>query len=367
MENKRTKISMQDIADELGISKNAVSMAYSGKRGISEALRNTIFETGNRLGYVKPQPASQVQPNRYILFLVDEQVPFSDAYYFRIYSEVMRYSQELNYQTMITSISRKMQENNELPEIIHDPKVCGVLATGLFEASYLQMIMSNGTPLVVLVNQLMNVHTDFVMSDNVQGAYQIVRHLISLGHRKIGFFSPIYSYHTFLERWQGYQLALHSYGIEPLSEYSFVSEINYGSMPHEGDHNPPSEKEISTMVDRIQALSDPPTAWFCGQDPLAYLLINEFMKRGLRIPEDISVAGYDNSVPAPPTLPMVTTLDDQREVMARHAVDRLLSHMEDPVHWHPVTIRVTGKLIPGDTTKELLSVSEAEYQSQLSE
>lgn len=365
MANKHNKVSMQDIADELGISKNAVSMAYSRKRGISEALRNTIFETGNRLGYVKPQPASQVQPNRYILFLVDEQIPFTDTYYFRIYSEVTRYSQKLNYQAMITTVSRKMQENNELPEIIHDPKVCGVLATGLFDASYFQLIMSNGIPLVVLVNQLMNVHTDFVTSDNVQGAYQVVKYLISLGHRKIGFFSPIYSYHTFLERWQGYQLALNSAGIKPLPEYSIVSEINYGSFPHERDHNPPSEKEISHIVDNIQAFSDPPTAWFCGQDPIAYSLISEFSKRGLRIPEDLSVAGYDNSVPAPPTLPTLTTLDDQREIMARHAVDRLLRHIENPSSWSPVVIRVTGKLILGDTVKEIPSVSEAEYQSLL--
>ncbi len=339
---------MQDIADELHISKNAVSLALSGKAGTSDALREKVVEAATRMGYLEAALAE-----KRILFIVDEYIQFQDVFYYPIFSEVMRYAQGQGYHVVIAGVSRKMQDEMTIPDIVYEFPVSGVLSMGLLAAPYLQKIMDMDLPLVMLVNQVMGLRTDFVMSDNTEGAFQAVNYLMSMGHRKIGFLSHIYSYRSFYQRWQGYQLALRSAGLPVVPEYSIVSEIHYGSTPHPGDYRPVTEEQIRRYVDTMLGLADPPTAWMCGHDPMALAIMNELQRRGISIPDDLSIVGFDNIEHAALVHPALTTMDAKRAVMSRCAVDLLRKHAVDPAAWNPVNISVICELVPGGTVKKL--------------
>ncbi|MFF2090072.1 LacI family DNA-binding transcriptional regulator [Paenibacillus sp. NPDC058174] len=351
MARHRKSVSMQTIADELNISKNAVSLALSGKAGVSEDVRKLVVATAERMGYLAAK--SSAKNEMYILFVVDEFIQFHDGFYYPIFSEVMNYAHQQGYQVLISGVTREMQKDLALPNIIYEFPVCGVLSMGLLNDAYLQKIMDLNFPLVMLVNQVMNIETDFVLSDNVQGAFQIVNHLISMGHRKIGYISYLYSYRSFYQRWQGYQIAMHTAGLPIVPEHSIVTEINYSPTIHPGDSRPLTSDEISAFVDKMLTLENGPTAWLCGNDALAVSLINECQRRNISVPDEISFAGFDGTEHASIVRPTLTTMDTKRDVLSRQAVDLLIKHINHPEQWHPVTVSVICELVQGDSVKDL--------------
>jgi DNA-binding LacI/PurR family transcriptional regulator len=180
------------------------------------------------------------------------------------------------------------------------------------------------------------------VSDGRSGSIQVVEHLISLGHKKIAIisgepaFDPVAS-----DRLDGYRFALSKAGIKINPKY--MAEADFGV---------PQTAYDQTM--KLLDLDDPPTAIYCTSDSLAYRAYRAIADRGLKIPDDISVAGFDNiSVPdyAESISPPLTTIDVDRKVMGKTSVEILTDIIENPqkaVYRYTLPVRL---LIKGSTGK----------------
>lgn len=333
---------MQDIADSLGISKNAVSLAINGKPGISEALREKVLATVSRLGYF--QTAQKKIGNNNLLLIMDDGHDTDSEFFFPIISATLRYAKEKGYNVLVTGVNAEFQDQLVIPRTYYEMEAEGVLLIGGIKKPFIQMFIDMGIPTVLMVQHLWGIQTDNVVSDNDDGGYILTRHLIELGHRKIGYIADVSLFDSFSKRLLGYQKALAESNI-PIGTYDY-SFYSSGEKP--------SVETLGPHIEKIINSTDKPTAWFCGNDHTAIVLINEFRKRGIRVPKDVSVVGFDAISTAKVFHPVITTYDSRIDLIVRYSVDLMINHIENGhENWTPVILSVIGRLIYGDSAHQI--------------
>lgn len=171
---------------------------------------------------------------------------------------------------------------------------------------------------------------DYVGVNNKRGAELAVKHLIELGHRRIAHISNFDAISSVTDRLAGYRRALNAAGIpfapELVEKYSGIAEDD-------------PKNSCDAILDRILRLPDPPTALFCIHDVCAFQFIAALRQRGIRIPEDISMVGFDGIERWMPVAPFLTTVYQPFDDIGSQAVDTLLERIHTPVknaHRHTV-------------------------------
>ena len=314
------KVSMQAIADKLGISKSAVSIALANKPGVSDDLRASVLETAQGLGYsLRPANGRSSEAGRSgnILVLIPEYISGDTFFYNEIYWSIEKEAKTRGYTAILTSVSKESEALRTLPSIMSDLPFCGIIIVGIFEVPYVEKLSTLGLPLLSVDHSYGGLPLDAVVTENIEGAYEVVRYLIERGHRKIGYIGSIQMTASLFERWCGYQKALLEAGLAPDPEHSILQSTPLSDLLGNVD-------EISQYLDRMQ---DFPTAWFCGGDRIAVALIHALFRRKLRVPEDISVAGFDDLQAAQMIVPSLTTFRVRRSAMGILAVDTLLDRL----------------------------------------
>jgi DNA-binding LacI/PurR family transcriptional regulator len=171
------------------------------------------------------------------------------------------------------------------------------------------------------------------MIENLDASREATEHLIGLGHRRIGYVGDRYGHHSDAERFAGYREALQKAGLP------FVPElVAHGDGKAEGG---------APAMSRLLALASPPTAVFCYNDVTALGVLHAIHVRGLRVPADISIVGFDDLFFAPYTQPPLTTVRQPRKKMGQMAFESLLKLMsgEDPAE-----IKVPAELVVREST-----------------
>lgn len=341
------KTSMQDIADALNISKNAVSLAINGKPGISDALRDRIIEKAKELDYGGLQKIRMKKKN--LLLIVDDKFDRDSEFFLPLISSILRNSAKLGYSMMMISVSDVMQENCVIPGVFYEIDAAGVVFLGWIRRNYLEHYVAEKIPCVMMLLHHYGVQADCVLSANVDGAYLITKYLLSCGHEKIGYIANIGIYTSFKERFQGYCYALTEAGIERKDEYEILLKTEQGTF---------FEYEVKAIADRIVQMENAPTAWLCGNDELAVWLINALKERGLGVPEDISIAGFDGIQMAYLHHPRLCTYAVDRETLGREAVKLLLKRVQSGGGFTPVVRNITGELERGASVKNIKEKAE---------
>jgi LacI family transcriptional regulator len=152
------------------------------------------------------------------------------------------------------------------------------------------------------------------MSDNVDGAIQAVRHLHAAGHRRIATITGMIEKRPGIDRLRGYRAGLQELGLAYRDEY-----VAYGDFYFESGR---------AATARLLALPEPPTAIFAGADLTALGAIRAATEAGLRIPEDLSVVGFDDIQIAPHVNPPLTTVRQDKSGLGRAAADALIAMIE---------------------------------------
>ena len=333
---------MQDIADSLNISKNAVSLAINGKPGISEDLREKVLTAATRLGYFKVD--QKKTRNNNLLLIMDEGRDTESDFFFPTISATIRYAKKKGYNVLVTSVNAEFQNQLSIPRTYYELKAEGVLFIGDIKRNFLQMFLDMGIPSVLMVQHLYGVASDNVISDNDDGGYVMTKHLIGLGHKKIGYIADLGMFESFTKRQLGYKKALEE------------SQLTYGPYDYSfySSGEKPSIKTMGPPIDKIMKNPDKPSAWLCGNDHTAIVLINEFRKRGIMVPDDVSVTGFDAISTSAVFNPAITTYDSRIDLIARYSVDLVVSHIENGHdNWNPVIISVIGRIINGESTRSV--------------
>lgn len=333
-----TKTSMQDIADHLGISKNAVSLALNQKAGVSEELRARVFEAANRLNYRTETKANKKKRSN-LLVLLPEYIRNDTVFYYEVYGAIEKRAKEHGYTAVMCSVTQEMEEQMLLPELYHDIVFHGILLVGVLSHSYVRSINELEIPLVTVDHYYDSLQLDAVVTANVEEAYKIVAYLIDKGHRQIGFMGAIEMTKSFKERWIGYQNAMSDAGLAVNPAHCLTG----GSPLYALNTNP---AELSAHLD---AMTSMPTAWFCANDRIAITLIHLLSSKGYKVPEDISIVGFDDIEAARMIYPRLTTIQVPREQLGYEAVDFLIRKIE--YGGSPAKIAIFGQLVERDSCR----------------
>jgi len=274
-------ITMADLAADMGISLTAVSRALSGKPGVSDQLRAQIIERARQLGYRKAVTDEAAAASRPLVgVLVTEHFANrQSSYYQKMYEYLKAYAQAENQRTSLCLLTEEMTAAMQMPPFLGERAAAGMVLMGPMDSAYFTSITQHSPiPYVCLDTADEEHELDSVLTDNFFGMYQMTRYLLARGHRKIRFVGTVGSTEAITDRYYGFVKAMEEYALKTTR-----AEIIPDRATREG------------YGFKMQLPDDPelPTAFVCNCDQTAAKVITLLEERGLNVPKDISVVGFD--------------------------------------------------------------------------
>lgn len=326
------RVRMADIAQKLGISIVSVSKGLAGKEGVSAQMREKIISTANEMGYdIRTKEQSQKTISGNIGILVADRFVADNAFYPALYRQIMISSAEFGYSAIMEIVSPQAELNGAIPTIISAGKVDGIVFMGELSRDYLKAVIKTGIPYILLDFYDEELSADSVTSDNITGGFRVTNALLKKGYREIGFVGSILATSSIMDRYLGYTKALLRAGISVREEWRLEDRDENG-------------KFIMLKLPQVM-----PRAFVCNCDEMAYNLVELLRRRGLRVPKDVAVAGYDDYQFALICDPPLTTYHVNVEDMGRVAAAQLLRKIKGKRFTGGNTV-VSGKLVSRGST-----------------
>ncbi len=334
---KLTVVTRNDVARHAGVSSATVSyVVNNGPRPVAEATRKKVLKTIEHLGYRPNAIARNLrlqQSTTFGLIVPDIHNPY--------FAEVARGVEQMAAENDLTMVlcHSDYKEEKELHfiEVLQAERSAGIIwfpATNSTEPA--KKMAKFGMPLVVLDRVLEGIRAPSVVSDNFLGGYLATKHLIDLGHRRIGCITRPSELPHSSERVRGFREALRENSIE-VDESLIVKggfQLNAGC-------------EAATKI-----IQNPlkPTAIFAYNDFMAIGALHAAYKLGLKVPDDISIVGFDDIPQAAFTCPALTTVVQPKLEMGREGVALLLKELNEPTENKVKKISLSIKLIIREST-----------------
>ena len=334
-------VSMKDIAKQCGVSVATVSKALNGQQDISEPTRKRVFDTAKELGYTANSAARALKTNRTynlgILFIDLQNHGFMHEYFAAMLNSFRIESERRGYDINFLNSDVGHQNTSYLQHALYR-RVDGVaVICADYQDPLVQELVYSDLPVVTLDHAFNN--RAAVLSDNMNGMETMVRYVYSRGHRRIAY---IHGNQTAVteNRMRGFYRACEAVGVVVPDEYMTGCEY----------HEP-----VSCYRETMKLLQLPnrPSCIFFPDD-YAYLGgINAIRDMELRVPEDISVVGYDGLDLAQALSPPLTTWHQNTSELGRIAASMLIERIEHPRTAAPEHITVPGNLLEGGTVSLL--------------
>lgn len=313
-------VTLKDIAQHTGLSIMTVSRVVRGRPDVSAVSRRRVLAAVQRLGYI-PNPAARqlasrkpaTQQDRIIGTIFSREVVTSHSYFAGIIQGIADEARRRDCHLLFGYGLGEITESLEYPKMIRDVMTRWLVLVGKVAPRLVRQLRSNGFSLVLVDMRPPVRDVGAVVCDDAAGAYDATRHLIDLGHTHIALIRGPARHPFFEALADGYRRALSEAGI-PFS-HDFVQETTL---------NPQGGYDAMAA---LLTLPRRPTATFTNDD-LAIGALRAIYDRGLRVPEDIAVVGYDDIEYAAQTTPPLTTVAVPKEEMGRLAVRQAIAQME---------------------------------------
>lgn len=321
------KITMRDIANELGVSINTVSLVLNNKPGVGTEMRRKVLKLAEGVGYLDDKKRYNSTYSKRNICVLLKKIYFNDMqFYSKILYGIEKEAKHEGYDVLVNFIDN----TDEVPHCIQLGKVCGVIILGNIKEEKLQRIKNSCIPQLPIV---FADHTsyretyDSVMTDNRIGFFKAVDYLIECGIQKIGFFGDLEYSHSIKERYWGYieavrrlpQLSDINETFEYAAKYSITSEIEQHIL----------DKNMEAIIDEVKKRPEMPEAFACSNDRAAILLSNTLQTMGYRVPEDISIIGFDDMDIGTMVMPQLTTMHVAMKRMGIRALKLLLWRLKN--------------------------------------
>ncbi len=312
------KYTLADIAAEIGVSAVTVSKALSGQKGVSDEMRERIIQKADEMGYRRTEHRIRQRDRITLGVIVAERyLEESQSYYWKLYQDVVLETAAKKGFAILEVIDAKAEENGWLPKTVTEGQVQGLVVLGDFHQNYRELLVRDADIPLAALDTSLGEDCDAVAAANITGGAKMTDYLCSLGHQKIGFVGTRLATRSIDERFLGYFRSLMEHGIE------YRPELLVDDRSRET-----GRVEIAPYFHISD--EDMPTAFFCNCDLTAALLTEYLRSRNLRVPEDISVVGFDNYTVDLYQNAEITTYEIDRKKMAAQAVGLLLNRMKQP-------------------------------------
>lgn len=338
-----TAATIYDVAREAGVSDATVSRVFNNKHNVKATTRERVLQAAEKLGYVANVQARSLAGGK--SNMIGLIVPGLDNGYI---GEIIRgIDQELayaDYELMLYTTHRKGTNESAYLQYVANGFVDGLLlVVPLLSATFLEALGTLNYA-YVLIDEVDHSGNSFsVDSTNWQGAYDATTYLIQLGHRQIGFITGMLELNSAKERLNGHLAALRDNDVTVRQDLIV-----------EGDFVQASGFEQSL---RLLDLEPRPTAIFASNDMMALGALDAIRERGLQIPHDISVIGFDDIPQASTTHPKLSTVRQPLEQMGRVGVQLLLEQLEASER-QPRRVTLTTQLVVRDSCQPVNNVGD---------
>lgn len=328
------RVTLQEIADTLGLSRNTVSRALNNTGNVSPETRNKICQAAlsmgykqfNMAGYVGPSSASDAtviaSGDKTEIALFTQAFPGSSHSGNKILDAFQHKIDAIGYKLSINIIRDYEINNLCFPTNINVDNIAGIICMELFSKEYCEFLCRQNIPLLFVdtpLSQRCSLNADVLYMENLSSVYHMLEAMINNGCKKIGFVGDRFHCQSFYERWQAYVSVLADKGIS----------LDLDSCILADDSNPYSD--TAWLSEQIASLKELPDLFFCANDFLAMSTIKALRLLGKSVPTDIRVCGFDDAPEASLIEPGLTTIKIHSSSMGYTAAELLLARISNPV------------------------------------
>jgi len=307
----REATTIKDVARELGVSVATVSRALSRPELLKPETRERVMAAVRRLGY-RPNVLARGLRRGHTRALL-AVVPTLSPFFLEIFAGAEEVARQADFALLLGYSNRDPEKEKACFDQVASGQADGIiLLTGAMPSDYAQGRYAL-PPLVTVLERVPNQNVPVVRTDHRAGAAEATRHLIALGHRRIAHIAGTRTLPSSARRLAGYRETLAEADLPQLSEL-------FG----QGDFRMESGADA---MRGFLALADPPTAVLCANDEMAFGAIRAAREAGLRVPQDLSVVGFDDLSIAEYFTPPLTTVHIPRHELGRQAAHALIEHL----------------------------------------
>ena len=304
-------ITIKDIAKVAGVSHTTVSRALRGNPAISQETVSRVQQIANELGYVPNKAARGLKTQRSgILGVIVRRIV--DPFFGEVLDGIEKVLSERDYSLFLAASQRNPEREETIVRLMSERRVDGVIicSTQVGER-HRQQLEQFGVLTVLINNQAADDITHSVYHNDAEGSSELTRYLIKLGHTKIAYLGNARAGRTTEDRKQGYMNEMRRHGLPVPPEYVI-----------EGPNGLADGGKIGTL--KFLEQNTPPTGIICYNDVMAIGAIRTLNEAGFRVPDDISVTGFDNIDLAAYVSPPLTTFDQPKYELGRQAALMIL-------------------------------------------
>lgn len=338
------KVTIQDIADELGVSRNTVSKAINNSEGLAEATRERILQKAIEMGYrqfsyikeqERPEPAAEPENKGEIALLIGDNI---DGAHFAslMLDKLKRELSQWGYTMIIHRVERENFLCRTLPFSFDPKQAKAIICIEMFDRAYDEMVCALGLPVLFVdgphKRDGVDLPADQLYMDNTTAITRFVNDMLVRGKRRIGFIGDYEHCQSFYERYTAFRCAMLMANV-PVDERFCIKVLN--------------PEHLSNALTSLEALPD---VFICANDFVADDAIYALRKRGKSVPQDVLFCGFDDSPNSRIMTPTLTTVHIHTQVMAFAAMQLLLSRINEPDLDYRI-VHTETELIYRDSTK----------------
>jgi DNA-binding LacI/PurR family transcriptional regulator len=336
---KKHQTTILDIAKELNISKSTVSRALTNHPNINNETKRKVIELAEKLDYQRNMLAiSLITKKSYTIgIMVPELV---SSYFPKVIIAIQNEASKAGYNIVICQSNESYETEVKNSKVMLANQVDGLLVSITKETrnyDHLKIFQRKGIPIVFFNRVCEEMIVPKVIVDDYEGAFNLVEHLLETGKKRIAHLAGPDSLSISKRRLNGYLDALKKHNIEIDEEIIIPYDL--------------SLRKVKIYVKHLLGLDNPPDAIFAVNDPTAIEAVQTIKKIGLRIPEDIAVAGFSDDYASSLMEPKLTTVAQPVDEIGKIATQLLIDQINREVaNWKATTKMIKTKLIIRDST-----------------
>jgi len=331
------KANIRTISKMTGFSPATVSNALNHKKGVNKETAEEILKVANEVGYTNETKISRI---KFVIYRRNGSIIDNSPFFTNLLEGVEMECREFGYEMMICNLDRRSDYfEQRVDELLNDKTTAVImLGTEALDEDF-KRFKDAKCPLVILDSWSTNMNFNGILINNSDSAKNAVDYLVKKGHREIGYLKGKFRIKAFTARATGYSRGLYKHGINMNEQY--IVSLN---TTMDGAY-----KDMLTYLNQKPKL---PTAFFADNDMIALGAMKALIEKGYRIPEDISLIGFDDLSSSEISTPRLTTIKVFKQEMGQLAVRRLLDVIKDG-NGIKSKIQICTEFIERDSVKDL--------------
>ncbi|MBR4578427.1 MAG: LacI family DNA-binding transcriptional regulator [Oscillospiraceae bacterium] len=326
----KKKVTIQDIADALGISRNTVSKAINNSDGLADATREKILQKAVEMGYKQfsyvsaftslsrqlPQEAQTAPGFQGEIALFTTMFLGQSHFASLMLDKFQQEISQLGYTLNTHRVTRKDLKTGSLPITFLPERTSAIVCIEVFDPVYADMVCSLGLPVLFVDGPVKQygtrIHSDQLCMDNISETSRFIHSLLDRGYKRIGFLGDYNHCKSFFERYFIFRATMHSSGV-PVDERFIIRDT-----------------KPAHLTETLRELGELPDVFLCANDFAAFDAMQALSALGKSVPKDVMLCGFDDSAESRTCHPPLTTIHIHTQIMAYEAVHLLMSRIKEP-------------------------------------